>query len=113
MVFHASLGFGAQYRAAIAVLLLVPLGLLLGMPFPTGLRILGEERQSLVPWAWGVNAFFTVVVSVAAVILGMAFGFTVVLALAAACLRRCTGGPAFRRPVVPDALGFRTHTPDI
>ena len=40
---------------------------------------------TLTPWAWGVNGFFTVLGSVSAVILGMAFGFTVVLATAGLC----------------------------
>ncbi|PYS75723.1 MAG: hypothetical protein DMF66_18685 [Acidobacteria bacterium] len=54
-------------------------------PFPTGLRLVGEDSAALVPWAWGVNGFFTVIGSVGALILGMAFGFKVVLVLAGAC----------------------------
>ena len=38
-----------------------------------------------VPWAWGCNGFFTVVGSIVGSILGMAFGFTTVLAISAAC----------------------------
>jgi len=33
-----------------------------------------------VPWAWGVNSFCTVIGTAAALMLGMAFGFKVVLA---------------------------------
>jgi hypothetical protein len=39
----------------------------------------------MIPWAWGVNGFFTVIGAVGALMLGMAFGFKVVLALAAGC----------------------------
>jgi hypothetical protein len=36
-----------------------------------------------VPWCWGVNGFFTVIGSVAAMIVGMTWGFNVALALGA------------------------------
>jgi hypothetical protein len=65
--------------------MLAPLGLVLGMPFPSGLRIVAIEAPTFVPWAWGVNGFFTVVGSIGASILGMAFGFTAVLAISGAC----------------------------
>jgi hypothetical protein len=55
------------------------------VPFSTGLRLVGEQSPALVPWAWAVNAFFTVIGSVGAIILGMAFGFTSVFIIAAAC----------------------------
>ncbi len=83
--FHAALGLSLPWRLTVTVLLIAPIGLLLGMPFPTGLRLVGVEAPALVPWAWGVNGFFTVIGSVAATILGMAFGFRVVLALAGGC----------------------------
>jgi hypothetical protein len=84
-VLSMALGFAFRWRVLLSVALIAPLGFLLGMPFPTGLRIVGEEAPNLVPWAWGVNAFFTVVGSVASVILSMAFGFRVVLEVAATC----------------------------
>ena len=84
-VFDAALGLALAWRVAVAVLLVAPLGVLLGMPFPTGLRAVAGEARALVPWAWGVNGFFTVIGSVAALILGMAFGFKVVLVIAGAC----------------------------
>lgn len=85
LVLSWTLGLALAWRAVVAALLVAPLGLLLGVPFPTGLRIVGEESAPLVPWAWAVNGFFTVIGSVAAVILGMILGFTAVLIIAAAC----------------------------
>lgn len=84
-IFSAALGLPLPARSALAFLLIAPVGIALGMPFPTGLRIVSRNAAPLVPWAWGVNSFFTVIGSVAAVIVGMAFGFTVVLALAGVC----------------------------
>jgi len=59
------------------------------MPFPLGLVAVGAGAPALVPWAWGVNGFFTVIGSVVAMVLGMVFGFAVVLAAAAACYVMC------------------------
>ena len=85
VVFNAALGLSLLWRVILAVLMIAPLGILLGMPFPTGLTLVGEEAPPLIPWAWGVNGFFTVIGSVSALILGMAFGFKVVLVVAALC----------------------------
>ncbi len=37
------------------------------------------------PWAWGVNGFFTVIGTVVSLILAMTFGFTVTLLLGIGC----------------------------
>src|SRR6478672_719499 len=90
-LFNATLGWSLSGRVAISILILAPLGLLLGMPFPSGLRIVGEEAPALVPWAWGVNGFFTVIGTVGALMLGMAFGFKVVLIIASLCYLMALG----------------------
>jgi hypothetical protein len=84
-VLSATLGWTLPLRVLVAVLLVAPLGLLLGVPFATGLRLVNKEASQLVPWAWAVNGFFTVIGSVAAMILGMALGFTAVLVIAGLC----------------------------
>ncbi|HET6542078.1 MAG TPA: hypothetical protein VFG46_16425, partial [Chryseolinea sp.] len=85
----------------ISMILVAPLGIVLGMPFPLGLRLIGKEAGPLAPWAWGVNGFFTVIGSVSAIILGMAFGFTVVLATAAVSYTVAGIVIAFRPSVSP------------
>lgn len=80
-----ALGWSLLWRVLLSMIMLAPLGLLLGMPFPMGLRIVSEEAHVLIPWAWGVNGFFTVIGTVGALMLGMAFGFRVVLVCAALC----------------------------
>jgi hypothetical protein len=84
-LFSAALGLTLLWRVTLSVVLLAPLGILLGMPFPTGLRIVSAEASALVPWSWGVNGFFTVIGTVTAVILGMSFGFKIVLLVGALC----------------------------
>ena len=73
------------WRVTLALIILAPLGILLGMPFPTGLRLVSEEAPALVPWCWGVNGFFTVIGTVSALMLGMSLGFKMVLVIAAIC----------------------------
>jgi hypothetical protein len=58
-----------------AILAIAPLGLLMGMPFPTLLAKSGRVSETLLPWAWGVNACATVVGSVLATISSITMGF--------------------------------------
>jgi predicted membrane-bound spermidine synthase len=85
LVFRTCLGFGLPYRIGIALLLVAPLGFVLGMPFPLGLRLAMQRSSALGSWAWGVNGFFTVIGTVLALMLGMMIGFRMVLLLACAC----------------------------
>lgn len=85
LVFRACLGFGLFSRIMIALLLVAPLGFVLGTPFPLGLRLAMQRSSALGSWAWGVNGFFTVIGTVLALMLGMMIGFRMVLLLACAC----------------------------
>jgi predicted membrane-bound spermidine synthase len=84
-IFYALVQLPAPLRILITVLALAPLGLALGMPMPTGLRLLAGRAPELIPWAWGVNGAASVLGSVAAIALAMRWGFDVAL-LTAACL---------------------------
>ncbi len=70
-------------RCLVTVLALAPLALLMGMPFPTGLRVAQRLGQPIVPWAWGVNAVATTLGAFACVLMSMELGFTVSLTAAA------------------------------
>ncbi|HTQ65031.1 MAG TPA: hypothetical protein VMI12_09545 [Puia sp.] len=69
-------------RIFLTILLVMPFGILLGMPFPLGITLVGNKSPALIPWAWGVNGFFTVIGSVLALILSMMIGFQAVLWIA-------------------------------
>jgi len=83
-LFARTLALPLGGRMAVAVLTLVPAGLLIGMPFPQGLRRLAATPRSI-PWAWGVNGALSVVASVLAALLALASGFDVVLLGGALC----------------------------
>ena len=94
-LFHAGAGWPAGLRVAVSVLLIGALAFWMGMPFPLGLSRLGMTRPDFIPFAWGVNGFFSVISTTAATILALQAGFRLVIAaalalylLAAACERR-------------------------
>jgi hypothetical protein len=82
-IFYGLVQLAAPLRILITVLALCPLGLALGMPMPTGIRLLAGRAPELVPWAWGVNGAASVLGSVGAVALAMRWGFDVALLTAA------------------------------
>jgi SAM-dependent methyltransferase len=75
----AAVGLPFAAKLMVSALVLVPLGFLMGMPFPTGLRLL----KGSVEWAWALNAAASVLGSVAAMVIAIHFGLTVTLACAA------------------------------
>ena len=81
-VFEAAQGWPVAARIAVALALLGPIGFLLGMPFPLGLKALGNRAPSLVPWAWGINACASVVSASLATFIALHVGFTPVLGCA-------------------------------
>lgn len=80
----AVLGWPLWARGVVTVALVAPLGFFMGMPFPTGLRLVSEHGKDAVPWMWGVNGGMTVLGSVLAIILAVWLNFTAVLVFAAA-----------------------------
>ncbi|HZN11291.1 MAG TPA: hypothetical protein VFC61_06425, partial [Blastocatellia bacterium] len=74
-----SAGMSQAGRIMLAVAVLVPVGIPLGMPFPLGIEALRERAPELIPWAWGINGFMTVVGSLLAIIISMKWGFNVAL----------------------------------
>jgi MFS family permease len=70
------LGVPLWARMLVVLVLLVPTGLVLGMPFPSGMRAVEEQCPQLVPWGWAVNAFFSVFGSIFCIVLSMAIGFS-------------------------------------
>lgn len=79
-------------KALLAVAVIAPLALLMGMPFPLGLARAAAARPQWVPWAWGINGCASVISAVLAQLLAIHLGFTAVIALGAA-LYLLAGGP--------------------
>lgn len=90
-IFSAMLRLSDVERILASVLLIAPLATVMGMPFPTGLRQLGERAPQLAPWAWGMNGVFSVVGSVVVILVSMVSNFTVALACGATCYLAAAG----------------------
>lgn len=72
-------------RAVTVVLLLAPGSMVMGMPFPTMIRSLSGAERPIIPWAWAINAFSSVLASVLAILVAMWLGFASLLQLGAVC----------------------------
>lgn len=66
-------------RILISVLLITPVGLLLGMPFPAGLAAIRRFGRDFVSWAWAVNGAASVAAPVIAMIVAISSGFSTAL----------------------------------
>jgi hypothetical protein len=111
--FAWTLSLPLTIRLGLTALVLSPLGLLMGVPFPAGIRLMKWEqaagvapsrrvdRQShaeapsrgpadeaqggSIPWIWAVNGAASVIASILSALLALTFGFSWVLRLGALC----------------------------
>lgn len=83
-VSHAALAWPALLQWVALILMLAPLAILMGLPFPWGLAYLEQRAPRLTALAWAVNGCASVIASVAAAILTIGAGFTAVILLGAA-----------------------------
>ncbi len=91
---NALVGLPFVAKLAVSGLLLIPLGVAMGMPFPTGLRALARIRAAdslvqtqsagnAVEWAWAMNAASSVLGSVLAMVIAIEWGLNFTLACGA------------------------------
>lgn len=80
--FEALLGQPLLIRLLVALGALVPLSFLMGIPFPSGIRILATLSPDSIPWAWGINGCASVVSSILSLMIALAVGFSWVLVAA-------------------------------
>ena len=73
-VLSAGVGLPFAVKVAATVLMLAPAGFAMGLPFPTGLRMLERAHPPSVRWAWSLNAAASVLGSVGALVLALYLG---------------------------------------
>ncbi len=71
-------------RCGVSLMALAPLGFLMGFPMPLALARLDQAGPSLIPWAWAINGFASVLAAPLAIAIGMTWGFGIVGGLALA-----------------------------
>lgn len=82
LVFSLILSYSLTFKVFIIFLTLIPIGLLMGIPFPMGIKLIGQKDSSLIPWAWATNAFLSVLAPVLTIMLATMVGFKSILWLA-------------------------------
>jgi hypothetical protein len=71
--------FSRHARMLVASAMLVPIGVVLGVPMPTGMRILSARSPQMLAWAWGMNGALSVLGATLAIFIAMNWGFRVTL----------------------------------
>ena len=79
------LPLGQVTRIALAMAIIAPFGLAMGMPFPQGLRKTGHGSLPPPPFYWGLNGVMSVLGSVGTVIVALLAGFHIAMILGSAC----------------------------
>lgn len=82
-VLLATLNLPWAARTFIVLMLVAPVSVALGLPFPLGLARAGVAGGGLLPWAWALNGAFSVVATPLANLVAVQYGFDRVLLLAA------------------------------
>lgn len=81
-LFSALLSAPFAVRIAVVAIAIAPLGFVMGIPFPLGLRITSARGEDAVAWGLGINSFASVLASLVGVPIAMFFGFAGVVAIA-------------------------------
>jgi hypothetical protein len=72
-------------RAAVAIGLIAPVGLLMGFGFPTGMRLVNGIDPRPTPWFWAINGAAGVLAAGVAVLVSIAVSISACLWVGAAC----------------------------
>jgi hypothetical protein len=98
-LFNRTLGLPFSLRLILTIAVLAPIGFLMGVPFPAGIRWLTDtlDRRTTkalvvksagvfqIPWIWAANGASSVIASILAALLALSLGFNWVLRLGALC----------------------------
>jgi len=63
-------------KLAFSILIMIPLGAAMGIPFPSGVSVLKNRPDRSIPWAWSINGYFSVIASTGAVLIATNIGLT-------------------------------------
>ena len=76
---QAAIAWPLPLRILLAVALMAPAGMVMGIPLPAGVRLLTASQPQLVAWAWGMNGALSVLGATLAVFIAMNWGFSITL----------------------------------
>ncbi|MDP9172197.1 MAG: hypothetical protein M3N54_16390, partial [Acidobacteriota bacterium] len=102
-VLSAGVGLPLPVKMLATILMIAPAGFVMGLPFPTGLRLLEQRHEPSVRWAWSLNAAASVMGSVGALVLSLYMGLVGTL---------LTGGALYAVALVVIAVTPAVRAPD-
>src|SRR5919202_4763488 len=73
-IIYSTIAQPFELKATVSIALLSPIGFLMGMPLPTGIRLLKAHRPDYIPWMWAINGAFSVLGAVLAIAIGIMYG---------------------------------------
>lgn len=82
-VLQQTIGLPGFLKMVIMILVIAPVALLMGLPFPLELKRLSQENPQLVPWSWAINGCASVISTALATVIAVEVGFKWVTILAA------------------------------
>ena len=82
-ILQQTIGFSIAQKICVSLLILAPISFLMGIPFPIGISHLTTNSDKAIPWAWGVNGYFSVISVPLATIIAVEAGYRWVFILAA------------------------------
>ncbi len=80
-IIYSAIAESIEVKAAVSIAILAPIGFLMGMPLPTGMRLLKVHRPDYIPWMWAINGAFSVMGAVLAIALGIMYGSSLAMIL--------------------------------
>lgn len=88
-------------RLMISFIIVLPLGFLMGMPFPLGIRLLSTSNKDYINWAWAINGCASVLGSILPMMIALYFGFSKVYVFA---------GAMYLATLIPMVLKYKIPT---
>ena len=80
-IIYSTIAEPFELKAAVSIAILAPIGFLMGMPLPTGMRLLKVYKPDYIPWMWAINGAFSVLGAVLAIAIGIMYGSSLAMLL--------------------------------
>jgi hypothetical protein len=89
---HISLGLPLTVRVFISIVLIAPVGFLMGIPFPGGLSLIQSQKETkhvtaewMISYVWAVNGASSVIATILASLISLSYGFNMTLTVGTTC----------------------------
>ncbi len=83
LLFSKISSLGLYARIPAVSIAIFPVGFLMGIPLPMGIKLISQRNKALIPWAWAINASLSVLAPILAIMIAISAGFNVVLWISA------------------------------